>query len=210
MYVKGNPILSKMFAHQGLLLNESGLHFCLPDHGVFTFLITEDHVKIAEIMGFNYKEFDEAKEYVDFFKLLTTNPFFRPSRFVVDCSLGGSKMLKELAEYLAENPCEKEYTKRNLTDMYVPLSEFNFEERHKLLLEVFDNHNTLGKKFNGGHVLNLVPGYDKRELQAGFEKFNGEYFKTPYDRLLFWHTHTTEEIVQEYLKATDINHMFVL
>ena len=207
MYAKGNPVLSKMFAHSGLILNESGLHYCLPDHGIFTFLITDDHVKIAEIAGFNYEEFDKAKEYKDFFKLLTTNPFFRPSKFTSDTSQGKNKMLKELADYLAENPCEKEYVKRTLEDMYDTLKEFNFEERHKLLLDVFNNHTTINKKFNGGTILAMSPTYDKRNLQEGFEKFN-DSFPTPYERLLFLHTHTPKEIVMTYLQVTDIEHMF--
>lgn len=210
MYVKGNPVLSKMFAHCGLTLSETGLFFSLPGHSAFTFLLTEDHVKIAELMGFNYEEFNAAKEYEEFFKLLLTNQFFRPSRFENDTTEGHVKMFKELAEFLAKTPHEKEYTKRQIEDMFEPLKEFDFERRYKMILEVYDNHTHLNRKFNGSMILAMVPGYDKRDLQQGLEKFNHEHFKTPLERMIFWHTHTSEEIVEEYLRATDIEHMFKL
>ncbi len=200
MYVKGNPILSKMYAHSGLTLNEKGLFFHLQNAPSFYFLITEDHTKIIQIMGFDPEEYENAKEYEEFFKLLGTNQFFRPSRFVEDTSEGGSKMLKELSEYLAINPIYKGYTTRQIRDMFEPLKEFNFEQRYNRLIELKENQVEINKKIKGSDVLTLKPDFDKTKLQLYFEYFNKEKFETIVDRLEYLHTHTTEEIVEEFVK----------
>jgi hypothetical protein len=209
MYVKGNPVISKMLNHCGLTSNEKGLFYCHEIGKSFEFLITDDHVKIAEIAGFDYTELESAKEYADFFKLLTTNVYFRPSRFETDSSLGGSKMLKELAEYLSANPCEKTYIKRSIEDMFSVLKEFDFESRYNKLHEVYDNKHTIHKKFNGGVVLAFHPDYDKRNLKEGFDIFN-DSFDSIYENMVFLYDHTPEEITEEYLRLTDINHRFCL
>ena len=136
MYIKGNPVLSRMFAHCGLLLNEKGLFYEMPEEGNFVILITDDHVKIAEAMGFKYEEIEAAKEYNDFFELLYTNQFFRPSKFLVDASEGGSKMLKELSEWLIGKDPHKSYTKRNVGDMFEVLKDCNFKARYDKLHEI--------------------------------------------------------------------------
>jgi len=200
MYVKKNPVLSKMFAHCGLTLSEHGLHFYLSDDPIYNFLVTDDHVKIAEIMGFDYTEFDAAKEYEEFFKLLYKNQYFRPSRFLIDNTEGKVRMFKELAEYLAVNPIYKGYTTRQIADMFEPLKEFYFKERYDRLVELRDNARAIKNKFNGGTVLRLKPDYDRRNLEAGFNKFNGDHFKTPMDKMEFLYTHTEEEIVEEFIK----------
>lgn len=202
MYVLANPVLSKMYAHSGLTLNETGLHYFLTENPTFYFTITKDHVKIAEVMGFNYEEFEAAKEYKDFFKLLLTNKYFRPSRFIEDTTEGRNKMLKELAEFLKEHPERKGYTTRQISDMFEPLKEFNFEERYNRVQELYKNRTAIHQKFNGQTVLRCVPGYDKRNLEHGFIKWNGEHFKSHIDRVEFIYSHSEQEIVEEYLRAT--------
>ena len=109
-------------------------------------------------------------------------------------------MFKELAEYLAVNPIYKGYTTRQIADMFEPLKEFHFKERYERLVELRDNAKAIKNKFNGGTVLRLKPDYDRRNLEAGFNKFNGSHFKTPTDRMEFLYTHTEEEIVEEFVK----------
>jgi len=203
MYVKGNPVLSKMYAHSGLTLSENGLHFYLKNNPLLFFLITDDHVKIAEIMGFKYEEFDAAKEYIEFFELLRTNQFFRPSRYTVDTTDGKVRMFKELAEYLKEYPTYKGYTTRQLPDMFEPLKEFNFEARYNRLLELEQNASLIHKKFNGGSVLRLKPDFNRHNLQSGFVKFNSS-FETHFDRLEFLYSHTEEEIVNQFIKINEL------
>jgi hypothetical protein len=202
MYVKGNPILSKMFAHCGLTLNEQGLFYSVPENPILTILITEDHEKIVEAMGFNYIEYEAAKEYEEFFALLYTNQFFRPSRFIEDPSKGKNKMLKELAEYVTKRNEHKGYTKRNVEDMFEPLKEFNFKEQFNRLHELKANADIIRTKFNGRIVLKNVEGYDQRKLEVGMVKFNHDYFKSPLERLEFIYTHSEKEIVDKYIKAT--------
>lgn len=93
MYIKGNSVISRMYALSGLTLNEKGLFYYHPENSSIFFMITDDHIKIAEVMGFNYEKLEAVKEYEEFFKLLYANQFFRPSKFAQDISEGGSKML---------------------------------------------------------------------------------------------------------------------
>jgi len=200
MNVMKNPVLSKMYAHCGLTLSEKGLQFYMKDNPGYNILITTDHVRIAEIMGFNYQELEDAKEYHDFFELLLVNQFFRPSRFAVDTTDGVVKMFASLAEYLTENPIYKGYTSRQVTDMFQPLNEFDFETRYKRLHELYDNAKHIKNKFNGGTVLRFRPDYDKRNLEAGFDKFNNGHFATIVERLEFIYSHTEEEIAELFVK----------
>lgn len=200
MYVKANPVLSKMFAHSGgLTLNEKGLFFHSKTNPNFYFLITDDHEQIVEIMEFDYGHFERAKDYIDFFNLLLTNKFFRPSRFLVDPSEGKCKMLKNLAEFLAENPIQKGYTTRQLEDMFEPLAKFNFESKYNLLVELEKNQTKLNQKLNGGVILKHKPDFDKRNLQRGFEYFNNKKFETYFDRLSFLNFHAEENLVEEFV-----------
>lgn len=189
MYIKANPVLSKMYAHSGLTLNEKGLFFFAKENPNFFFLITDDHVKIAEVMGFKYEEIEAAKEYHDFFKLLSTNQFFRPSRFVEDTSEGGSKMLKELSEYLQANPIYKGYTTRQIPDMFEPLKEFNFQNQYYRLYELMQNIIPINKKLNGRLVLQLKPDFDKTKLNEGFDHFNNK-FNSWLEKAEFIYSHT--------------------
>lgn len=200
MYVKANPVLSKMFAHCGLTLNEIGLFYYISDNPIYNFLITDNPVEIAEIMGFDYAEFDAAKEYEDFFKLLYTNKYFRPSRFAVDKTEGKNKMFKELAEYLQANPIYKGYTTRQIKDMFEPLKKYDFEAKYKRLHELRVHASHIKHKFNGGTVLRLKPDFDKRNLEASFNKFNGDCFGNYVERMEYIYTHTEEEIVELFVK----------
>lgn len=200
MHVMKNPVLSKMYAHSGLALSDKGLHFYIKDDPCYNILVTTDYVRIAEIMGFNFQEFDAAKEYDEFFKLLLTNQFFRPSRFVVDNTEGEVKMFAALAEFLTTNPIYKGYTTRQVTDMFEPLKEFDFEARYKRLFVLQANAKAIRTKFNGGTVLRLKPDFDKRNLEAGFDKFNNGHFTSSVERLEFIYSHTEEEIVEEFVK----------
>ena len=198
MYIKGNPVISRMYALSGLVLNERGLFYYHPENSSIFFMITEDHKKIAEAMGFNYEELEAAKEYEEFFILLYSNPFFRPSRFVQDISEGGSKILGDLSNYMANNPCNKGYTKRNLEDMYEPLKEFNLEERIQEFNEIYSKRNLY--KLSGGDVLGFCPEFNKTNLQLGFERFNSS-FKTTFERLIFFHSRSKKEIVDHFLNV---------
>ena len=200
MYVKGNAVLSKMFAHQGgLVLNEKGLFYHLKEDTTFEFLITNDPKKILDILEFNHEEFEAAKGYHEFFELLKTNKYFRPSRFVVDSTDGHNKMLKELAEYLNANPYHKGYTTRQVEDMFEPLKEYDFEKRYKRLLELKANEAKIKNRINGGLVLKLRPGFNPRDLQPKFEAFSSK-FKSVVDKYEFLYASTDEEIVTEFLK----------
>jgi len=200
MYVKANPVLSKMFAHCGLTLNEIGLFYYISDNPIYNFLITDNPAEIAEIMGFDYVEFDAAKEYEDFFKLLYTNQYFRPSRFAVDKKNGQVRMFKELAEYLQANPIYKGHTTRQIRDMFEPLKKYDFESRYKRLHELRDNAAVIKHKFNGGVVIKFKPDFDKRNLEATFNKFNSVYFNNYVDRMEFIYSHSEQEIVDLFVK----------
>lgn len=199
MYAKGNPVLSKMYAHHGgLTLNDKGLFFYAKENPNFYFLITEDTIKIVEIMGFDYKEYDEAKGYTDFFNILHKNQFFRPSRFIIDPTEGKSKMLKELSEYLIANPMYKGYTTRQIEDMFEPLKEFNFQNRYYRLYQLMQNNVAINKKLNGGLILKLRPDFDKSKLQEGFEIFNNK-FNSILERAEFIYSSTEEELVENFV-----------
>ena len=60
-------------------------------------------------------------------------------------------------------------------------------------------------KFNGRIILKNVPDYDRRDLEAGMNKFNHDHFKNHLERIEFIYAHTEQEIVQEYLKITGSN-----
>lgn len=200
MYVMKNPVISKMYAHCGLTLSEYGLHFYLTADPTYYFKITDNHIRIAEIMGFDYAELDAAKEYSEFFQLLMKNQYFRPSRFATDNTEGHVRMFKELAELLTANPVYKGYTTRQIPDMFDALSEFHFEERYKRLLELVQHEKAIKAKFNGGVVLRIKPDFDRHKLEEGFNKFNGSRFETKLDRCEFIYSHTQEEIVEEFIK----------
>lgn len=198
MYIKGNPVISRMYALSGLVLNEKGLFYYHPENSSIFFMITDDHIKIAEAMGFNYEELEAAKEYEEFFKLLYANQFFRPSKFAQDISEGGSKMLGDLSIYISQNPCNKGYTKRNVEDMYEPLKEFDLEGKINELNEIYPKRNLC--KISGSDILEFYPEFNKTNLQKGFERFN-QSFKDLYERLKFFHLRTKKEIVEHFINV---------
>ena len=150
-------------------------------------------------MGFDYTEFDAAKEYHEFFKLLYTNQFFRPNRFTTDTTEGHVRMYKELAEYLKENPIYKGYTTRQIADMFEPLKEFDFEARYNRLNELKSNAGLIRNKFNGRAVLLLHTDFNPRDLEEGFNRFNAS-FETHVDRMEFLYSHTVEQIANYFVK----------
>lgn len=201
MYVKANPILSKMFNHCGLTLNEKGLFYVNHDDTRFEFLITEDHVKIAEIMGFDYSEFDAAKEWNQFFDLLMTNKYFRPSRFMEDPTEGRVQAFADIAKYLSEHPNpKKEYVKRTIEDMCEELKEFNLKARIDRLNELAINCTKIIKRLSGQFILKMDPNFPKTKLQEGFEKYH-LMFPNFVSKLEFMDTCTDQELFNKFIES---------
>jgi len=196
MYVKGNPVLSKMYAHSGLILNETGLYYRDKDNSALEFLITADHVKIVEIMGMDYVAFEAAKELPEFLDVLMTSQYFRPSRFKIDTTDGSCRMLAEMAVLVNARNEFKSYTTRQIEDMFEPLKEFEFEQKYKELQLL---KKTVQTKFAGSSVLKYYPEFDKTKFPLLFEKFNNT-FTTQYERLKWFSQHTEKEIVEEFIK----------
>lgn len=196
MYVKGNPVLSKMYAHSGLVLNEYGLFYRDKENSNLEFLITNDHVKIVEIMGMDYAAFNAAKELPQFLDVLMTSQYFRPSRFKFDPTDGACKMLADMAVLVSERNEHKGYTTRQIEDMFEPLKEFEFEQKYK---ELHLLNKTVSTKFAGTTVLKHYPDFDKTKFPKLFEMFNLS-FTTHYERLKWFSQHTEEEIVEEFIK----------
>ena len=193
MYIKGNPIISRMYAlNGGLVLNQFGLYYVNKESTNLFFIVSEDHQKIAEAIGFNYDELEEAKEYEDFFKILYENEYFSPSRFLRDVSDGGSKMLGNLSEYIQKNPVTKKYRKKTLEDFFGSFPDLQYK------VVEFENICSQKNKLrppSGLDILEAFPEFEKTDLNEAFGKFAAS-FPNQYERLRFVAQNSKENLIK--------------
>lgn len=198
MKILGNPILSKNFAHNNLLLNNDGLF--LPIEDKYLLFITSDPVKIVGLLDMNFDEFDK-KSMVELFPLFESSPFIKLKAFRVDTTKGRNKCFLEFSEYLKGKDISRKYEK--ITTEYLLeyfKDESDFIESYKKSQTILSN--TL-VKFSGKTILKYVPNYNVLILNTTLPYFLSNYFENKLEKDYFLVTNSEADIVSKFVEVTE-------
>ena len=193
MRILNNPILGMNFARYGLVLNEKGLYKRVKTknkcHELF---LTNDVVKIVELIDIDFKTLSDEKEesaYVHLLgsKYILKDLFIKPR--------GKDRQITNFSKFIINsgiNKFESEpiRTKRVESILGIELKSKILETRR--ILANYESNKFVGKK-----ILPYLDNYDIRNFPNDIQKFKSG-FETKLDFMKFMIDSTLEEVVERF------------
>jgi hypothetical protein len=203
MRVLNNPILGMIFNRYSLVLNNEGLHRKIHIDGMpeQTFFLTDDVRKIAELVGLDFDEFDQAREDDKAFPLIT-----KCSGFIIGLFLNrnesGSTTLDAFYNYVDNTDLEE--------NTPVPINTERVEEvlgikildkinEYKFVMSNYNLHRN--PKFNGMKAKLIENGYAPQNFSKDLPVFN-DSFSSEYDYWKFFVMQDVDIIYERYVCVT--------
>jgi hypothetical protein len=205
MKIFDNPILSRMFKHNGLILNQDGLYLRVDTRfRYYKILISNNGVKVAHMIGLDALSVQTADE-VEFFEMLIENEFFNLEKFKDDVSEGSSRLMALFADFLNERqivnttPVKKINTPMLLSYFS---NERDFLQRYNKALAV----KQIDKKVNldGRKMLLARPNLSREKMPtyiANFRESLGDCLEHDY----FMSVNSDKDIFKHFLKVVALS-----
>lgn len=205
MRVLNNPILGMIFNRYALVLNDEGLHRKIHIDGMpsQTLFLTDDVRKIAELVGLDFDEFDQAREDEQAFPLIT-----KCSGFIIGLFLNrnesGSTTLDAFYNYV-DNTDLEENTPVAITTARVEeilgikiLDKIN---EYKFVMSNYHLHRN--PKFNAMKAKLIQNGYKPQNFSTDIPRFN-DSFSSEYEYWKFFVTQDVDTIYERFISTSQV------